>query len=61
MSKKQELALLARVAEGLERLAPRPAKAPDFAKAESYVWNGPVAGLVAVARVNRVPLETGQA
>ena len=44
------------IAEALARLAPPHAKAPSFAKAEAYVWNGPVAGLAPVAKVNRVDI-----
>ena len=56
MSKTKELAELKRVADALARLSPAPAKAPDFAKAAAYVWNGPVNGLVPVAKVNRVDI-----
>ena len=56
MSKTKELAELRRVADALARLSPAPAKAPEFAKAAAYVWNGPVSGLVPVAKVNRVDI-----
>jgi uncharacterized protein len=44
------------VAEALARLAPASAKSPAFAKAQAYVWNGPVAGLSPVSKVNRVDI-----
>ena len=56
MSKTKELAELKRLADALARLSPAPARAPDFAKAAAYVWNGPVSGLVPVAKVNRVDI-----
>ena len=56
MPKTKELAELKRLADALARLSPAPAKAPDFAKAAAYVWNGPVSGLVPVAKVNRVDI-----
>jgi uncharacterized protein len=56
MSKTKELAQLTRIAEALARIAPAPAKLPIFAKAQAFIWNGPVAGLGAVAKVNRVDI-----
>lgn len=53
---------LKRIADALERLAPRPIMAPDFSAADAFVWHsagghGAVAsGLEPVAAVNRVPL-----
>lgn len=46
---------LARIAEALERLAPAPMPAPDFA-AEAYVWHTAPDRLEPVARVARVDL-----
>src|ERR1700674_1917842 len=44
-----------RVANALDRLAPRPAKKPDFAAADAFVWH--VTGeLEPVKRVNRVEM-----
>jgi uncharacterized protein len=57
MSKTKELAQLQAIAEALTRLSPAAAPSPAFAKAEAYVWNGPVAGLSPVAKVNRVGIE----
>ncbi len=57
MAKSTELAEWRRIAEALARLAPEPAEAPEFAKASAYVWNGPVQGLTAVPKVNRVEIE----
>ncbi len=53
MGKTDDLRL---IAEALARLAPVPAKAPAFAKATAFVWNGPVSGLSPVAKVNRVDI-----
>ena len=53
MAKNDELR---RIADGLARLAPAPAKLPAFAKAEAFVWNGPIAGLLPIAKVNRVDI-----
>ena len=56
MSKTKELAELQKIAQAVARLSPAPAKAPDFAETSAFVWNGPVSGLVAVAKVNRVDI-----
>ena len=56
MSKSKELAKLAEIAEALARLAPKPRPLPAFAKHEAFVWNGPLAGLESVSKVNRVPI-----
>src|SRR5271170_2517079 len=48
--------LLKRVAEALERAAPPPAAAPNFVKADAYVWRADQGRLQPVARVNRVEL-----
>ena len=53
MAKNDELH---RIADGLARLAPAPAKLPAFAKAEAFVWNGPISGLLPIAKVNRVDI-----
>ncbi|NDV85114.1 DUF815 domain-containing protein [Aurantimonas aggregata] len=45
-----------RIAASLERLAPSPPQAPDFAAADCFVFEPP-AGLVPVQMVNRVPIE----
>ncbi|MCX7644195.1 MAG: ATP-binding protein [Rhodobacteraceae bacterium] len=47
---------LARIAAALERLAPAPAAAPDFATAEAFVWHVNPDRLDPVAEVNRVAL-----
>jgi len=47
---------LARIAAALERLAPAPAAAPDFAAAEAFVWHVNPDRLDPVAEVNRVAL-----
>jgi uncharacterized protein len=48
--------LLARIAGALERLAPPPPGAPDFAGAEAFVWHPEGRKLAAVRRVNRVEM-----
>jgi predicted AAA+ superfamily ATPase len=49
-------ALLTRIAEALERLAPPPPPAPDFAAADAFVWHADRGVLAPVARVNRVEM-----
>jgi uncharacterized protein len=49
-------ALLSRIAEALERLAPPPPATADLTKHEAFVWRSIPPGLDAVARVNRVEL-----
>jgi predicted AAA+ superfamily ATPase len=48
--------LLERIANALERLAPRPPVAVDFAGAEAFVWHPDGRRLAPVARVNRVDM-----
>jgi predicted AAA+ superfamily ATPase len=50
-------ALLARIAEALERIAPPPAPAPDFAASEAFVWAADPDRLLPVPRVNRVEMD----
>ena len=47
---------LKRIAEALERLAPAPAAAPDFAAAEAFVWHVAPDRLEPVGKVARVGL-----
>ena len=49
-------AALDRIAGALERLAPAPHPAPDFAAAEAFVWHANPERLVPVAEVARVDL-----
>lgn len=49
-------ALLARIADSLERIAPPRPAVPDFDAADAFVWHPSPAGLVPVPRVNRVEL-----
>jgi predicted AAA+ superfamily ATPase len=49
-------ALLARIADALERLAPAEAKEPDFHVADAFIWQGSQHVFQPVAVVNRVPL-----
>ena len=47
---------LTRIADALERLAPRPHAAPDFASADAFIWQPQGTRLVPVPRVNRVEM-----
>jgi len=47
---------LERIAAALERLAPPPPPAPDFAAAEAFVWHPEGRRLAPVRRVNRVDM-----
>ncbi len=49
-------ALLLRIAEALERLAPPPPPAPDFSTAEAFTWRAAAAAFEPVEAVNRVDL-----
>jgi predicted AAA+ superfamily ATPase len=49
-------ALLRRIAEALERLAPPPPPAPDFAAAEAFVWHPERRNFAPVRHVNRVEM-----
>jgi uncharacterized protein len=51
-----EAKVLKRIAEALERLAPPPPPAADFAAAEAFVWYPEGRKLAAVRRVNRVDM-----
>src|SRR5689334_4175087 len=48
--------VLERIADALERLAPAPPAAPDFAAAEAFVWHPEGQKLAPVQRVNRVEM-----
>ncbi|HVZ52423.1 MAG TPA: ATP-binding protein [Pseudolabrys sp.] len=50
-----EADVLARIADALERLAPRAKAAPDLAAADAYIWH-PDGRLAPVPRVNRVEM-----
>ena len=50
-------AALERIAAALERLAPAPARPPDFAAAEAFVWHVAPDRLDPVARVARVGMD----
>jgi predicted AAA+ superfamily ATPase len=52
----REGSVLYRIADALERLAPPPPSAPDFASAEAFVWHPEGRRLAPVARVNRVAM-----
>ncbi len=53
---KPDADLLQRIASALERLAPQPPKAPDFAVADAFIWFPDARRLVSVPRVNRVDM-----
>ncbi|MCZ8183452.1 MAG: ATP-binding protein [Beijerinckiaceae bacterium] len=48
--------LLTRIAEALERMAPPPPPAPDFAVAEGYLWHAKEDRLQPVPKIQRIPL-----
>jgi uncharacterized protein len=48
--------VLARIAAALERLAPPPPPAPDFAAADAFVWHAGERALAPVTKVNRVDM-----
>jgi predicted AAA+ superfamily ATPase len=48
--------LTLRIAEALERLAPKPPAPPDLAAAEAFVWHPDPGTLTPVARVSRVDI-----
>jgi uncharacterized protein len=48
---------LIRLAEALERLAPKPASAPDFTTADAFVWQARGGALHPVPKVNRVDMQ----
>lgn len=48
---------LERIAAALERLAPAPLAAPDFASASAFIWQTGPDALLPVANVNRVALD----
>lgn len=47
---------IARIASALERLAPSATPAPDFSKADAFIWQSSPQVFVAVATVNRLPM-----
>ena len=49
--------LLARIADALERLAPRPPAAVDINAADAFVWHAEGARLDPVLKINRVDLD----
>jgi predicted AAA+ superfamily ATPase len=55
-STKTDGALLNRIADALERLAPAAPGTPDFSRADAYVWQPAGHQLVPVPRVNRVEM-----
>jgi hypothetical protein len=50
------LAVLQRIADALERLAPPAPPAPDFSAADAFVWRAEKGALSPIARVNRVEI-----
>jgi uncharacterized protein len=49
-------AVLRRIADALDRLAPPPAAAPDFDAAEAFIWRADSGALAPVLRVNRIDI-----
>ncbi len=50
------LALLSRIADALDRLAPKPSEAPDFLAADAFVWRAHDETAMPVPHVNRVEI-----
>jgi predicted AAA+ superfamily ATPase len=48
--------LLARIADALERLSPPPAQAPNFDKADAFVWQAEDEAFLPVVKVSRTPI-----
>ena len=48
---------ITRIAEALERLAPPPAKTPDWDAADAFVWHATPDRLESVTRVNRIDVD----
>ena len=55
--KDEVIPLLARIADALERLAPRPPEGGSFEEADAFVWEGSLRVLAPVAAVSRVDVE----
>src|SRR5262245_11970478 len=53
---KDHMALLARIASALERLAPQAPAAPSWTAAEAFVWEANSRALTPLTNVSRVPL-----
>ncbi|WP_147163139.1 ATP-binding protein [Pararhodospirillum oryzae] len=51
------LAVLTRLADALDRLAPPPVPQPDLFAADAFIWSAAARRLEPVPHVNRVPLE----
>ncbi|OSP54479.1 ATP-binding protein [Pseudoruegeria sp. SK021] len=47
---------LMRIAAALERISPAPAEAPDFSRADAFVWHAAPDRLVPVTAINRVDM-----
>ena len=56
LSSPDALALLARIATALEKLAPDATPAPDFSAADAFVWHASPPSFAPVPRVNRVEI-----
>jgi len=55
-ARRDDEALLRRIADALERLAPAAPPEPDFSAAEAFVWHPEGRSLAPVTRVNRVEM-----
>ncbi len=56
MAKTTEITQLTRIADALERISPAPPAAADFKNDAAFIWNAAPAGLISIAKVNRVDL-----
>lgn len=57
MSQAEAISALNRIADALERLAPRPLAASDLAAADAFIWHADPDRLEPIATVNRVDIE----
>ena len=56
MTSLDELRILQRIAQGIERLAPEPAPAPEIKSADAYVWDAETKNLLPIADVQHVEM-----
>lgn len=56
MANNLEKLALKRIADALERISPPPPPAPNFKKADAFIWSNSPQGLHSVTKVNRVDL-----
>ena len=50
--------ILRRMAEALERLAPKPPESADLDAHEGYIWDAPTKRIIAIDQISRLPLKS---